>query len=143
MAEIITALEWSYAFIAVFVAAVVGMSMAIVHFRERRRVVMGTDRGYIYFLTRQGGEFDDPPAPIKIGMTHRDPENDRLPEIETMSPYPLQVLFSYSTQNPKLAEKLVHKQLAPYRMHGEWFEREPTLAFIDHLQEVMKQEGAA
>lgn len=87
--------------------------------------------GWVYFL--------GPPAategPIKIGCTSRDPTADRLPEIRTMSPYPLRIVWKFWTPDRFKSERLCHEELAAYRLHGEWFDRDVALALIEHLKE--------
>jgi hypothetical protein len=87
-------------------------------------------RGWLYFVTPQGIE----DAPIKIGMCHRDPTEERLPELRTMSPYPLRILYKLPVSDRYEYEAKVHHILAEHRRHGEWFDRDATLAFIDHLK---------
>lgn len=86
--------------------------------------------GWVYFLS--------PPAetegPIKVGSTSRDPVQDRMPEIRTMSPYPLKIIWKFHTPDRFKSERLVHEELAAFRQHGEWFDRDATLALIDHLK---------
>lgn len=128
--------QWAVAYLTLWTVIIVAIWRGWqVH--HRKKYGLGPpDVGWIYFITPiKADEDDDPPTPIKIGRTNRDPEKDRLPEIETMSPFPLKLIWSFKTYRPELAERQIHKHLRPFRMHGEWFEREPTLAFIDHLKE--------
>jgi hypothetical protein len=91
--------------------------------------------GWVYFLSPVDGAEDDPPAPIKVGMTHRDPAVYRLPEIETMSPKPLELIGTVATNTPELLERTIHAELAPFRRHGEWFDRDAVLAWLDDYKE--------
>lgn len=90
--------------------------------------------GWVYFITPTVSD-DERPAPIKIGMTRRDPAQDRIPEIFTMSPEPLMLLYSFYADLPEKREAEIHRDLAMFRLHGEWFERYPTLMYIDKLKE--------
>lgn len=90
--------------------------------------------GWVYFLSPVNGDEADPPSPIKIGLTHRDPVVDRLPEIETMSPERLALIYSYRTDTPQLDEARIHQELGFCRLHGEWFQRYPVLMYIDELK---------
>lgn len=90
----------------------------------------GQSEGWVYFVTAPGND----EAPVKIGYTHRDPTADRLPELRTMSPFPLRIIFKFKAPDVRIAEKAVHRQLDAHRLHGEWFDRDATLAFIDHLK---------
>lgn len=107
----------------------VGLAFAFKEiFLQRATVRKG---GWIYFLSTTGQDLD---APIKIGMTHRDPTSDRLPEIRTMSPFPLRIIHKYWTRDPEGEEARIHQELRAFRKHGEWFDRDATLMFIDHLK---------
>lgn len=121
--------------IQVWAAIVAGCFMlgAYLSWREHRRDASNhrTQPGWVYFLTPEGGAVSDPPAPIKIGMTHRDPYEERLPEIETMSPKPLEILLVVQASDPAQLERAIHKELAGSRLHGEWFDRQAVLAFLD------------
>ena len=104
---------------------------------RQRAILGGTARvvstpGWVYFLSSVGGDEEDPPAPIKIGMTHRDPATYRLPEIETMSPKPLEILATIKAKQPELLERTIHQELIAFRHHGEWYDRDATLAWLDN-----------
>lgn len=106
---------------------------------ENDRTIAGTATGgetpgWVYFLSTIGGNVQDPPAPIKIGFTLRDPF-ERLPEIETMSPGLLEVLDAIYCPVPRALEKLAHQQLEPFRHHGEWYDRDAALAWLDAFRE--------
>lgn len=91
-----------------------------------------TQVGWVYFISPIGGAVQEPPAPIKIGMTWRDPYNERLPELETGSAQQLEVLHAEQSHSPAELEKVFHRALEAFRVRGEWFDRDATLAFIDH-----------
>lgn len=93
----------------------------------------GPGGGWVYFLSAVSSD-EERPSPIKIGMTRRDPATERLPEIATMSPEPLRVLYSFFTERPEAEELRIHTELKKFRQHGEWFERYPTLMYIDSLK---------
>lgn len=73
-------------------------------------------------------------GPIKVGFTRKEPTAERLPELQTLSPYPLRVMHSFRAVNARMAEAEIHDQLARYREHGEWFDREAALSYISHLK---------
>ncbi|MER6736544.1 GIY-YIG nuclease family protein [Streptomyces puniciscabiei] len=59
------------------------------------------------------------PAPVKIGKTSN--IGNRLRQLQTASPFPLQVWWSRETTDPELEAKL-HRHFADKRMSGEWFQ---------------------
>ncbi|WP_432038687.1 GIY-YIG nuclease family protein [Streptomyces cucumeris] len=63
----------------------------------------------------------DQPAPVKIGKTRN--VRKRLGQLQTASPFPLQVWWSRETNDPDLETKL-HRYFADKRMSGEWFQFE-------------------
>lgn len=87
----------------------------------------GKDAGWVYFIGGSQG-------PIKVGFTRKEPTAERLPELQTLSPYPLRVMHSFRAVNARMAEAEIHDQLARYREHGEWFDREAALSYISHLK---------
>lgn len=89
----------------------------------------GNTAGWVYFIASDQDE-----APIKIGMTQRDPRRGRLPELETMSPYPLRLIHALRTSNAARSEREIHEALKDYRLHGEWFDRDAVMMYIDHLK---------
>jgi hypothetical protein len=90
--------------------------------------------GWVYFLS-------GPNTAIKVGYTQRDPTVDRLPEIRTISPVPLRIIFKFRAPDVKAAEAAVHEQLKDHRLHGEWFDRDAALAYIDYLKGSDGQRG--
>lgn len=103
-----------------------------IHYTERApRMLVAT--GWIYFISAKGGSHDEPPAPIKVGFTHRNPM-ERLPEIERMSPDRLELIWCFKADYPEQAERAIHKELDYAHDHGEWYERDATLAFISFLR---------
>lgn len=87
----------------------------------------GDQSGWVYFATGAEG-------PVKIGCTERQPCHDRLPELRTMSPIPLRIIYKVAVPDRYAAEAKMHDDLAAYRQHGEWFDRDATLYYIDHLK---------
>ncbi len=71
--------------------------------------------GSVYFIT----DVLDA-GPVKIGFTSGSVK-DRLAALQTGSPVPLKVAASLMA--PDYAERRIHRALAEYRLHGEWFER--------------------
>jgi len=86
--------------------------------------------GWLYFI---GGS--QPDSPIKIGMSKNDPTAGRMPELQTLSPFPLKVMYKVEVADRYQAERDVHQHLEEFRLHGEWFERDAVLHFIDYLKE--------
>jgi hypothetical protein len=52
-----------------------------------------------------------------------------------MSPIPLKLLFKMYVHDRWEAEQRAHDALSEYRTHGEWFERDAALSYMDHLKE--------
>lgn len=113
-------------------AAALGVVIFISEQQNRATFTQILTEGWIYFISAIGGDEDEPPALVKIGYSHRDPKLYRLPEIETMSPQKLEVLYSFHTSQPELVEHAIHTELASSRHHGEWFDRNAALAYIAH-----------
>lgn len=90
--------------------------------------------GWVYFLSPVNGAEAEPPAPIKIGLTHRDPTRERLPEIETMSPTRLELIAVIPTYTPELLEKAIHQELKAFKHHGEWYDRDAVEAYLSNLR---------
>lgn len=70
-------------------------------------------------------------GPIKIGIS--DSPSERLSQLQTASPYKLQILECYDQKSQ--LEKKIHKHLARYQMHGEWFREEALSVFHDIIEE--------
>jgi len=109
--------------VLVVLAFLVGIAQAC--FRPRR--VVGRS-GWLYFIS------NGPGTPVKVGLSKHDPSGDRLSALQTMSPTPLRVLFKLQVADRYKAEAMVHEHLDAHRLHGEWFDRDVTLAFIEHLK---------
>lgn len=63
-------------------------------------------------------------GPVKIGFTQQ-PIKDRLVCIQNGSPVKLHVLATLPAHRQR--ERVYHRLFAPYRLHGEWFERHPDI----------------
>lgn len=73
---------------------------------------------WIYFIST-----DEVPAyPIKIGLSFTGVEK-RLRELQTGCPYPLTVLAT--VEGTPSYEWILHRELHPHRLNGEWFKRCP------------------
>lgn len=87
----------------------------------RRRV--GCEQGIIYWIGAWIG-------PIKIGITYQGvPE--RLATLQTGSPFELKVYGTVA--GDYTLERTLHKQLAGFCHHGEWFERQKALDALKRL----------
>jgi hypothetical protein len=111
--------------------ALVGLVIA---YAERPRPVgvaeAAPDRsGWIYFVGEPEGE-----SPIKVGMSSKEPSLSRFTELTTMSPVPLKIFFKAPVSDRYATEAALHRELGPYRSHGEWFDRDAALAWADHLR---------
>lgn len=116
--------------LAALVGAVIAAVRAIIQ-HERADIWEEADpSGWVYFVQAVG----QPDSPVKVGMTYRDPTEDRLPELRTMSPYPLRIIYKFHTEDRHQYEAKLHRILKPHRRHGEWYDRDATLALIDHLK---------
>jgi excisionase family DNA binding protein len=82
----------------------------------------------VYFIQAVDG------GPIKIGYA-ANPEN-RLAEIQRMSPTPLQILTVI--EGGRIHESQVHRHFAHLRKYGEWFE--PTGDLLTFIQNPYKVE---
>lgn len=107
------------------------------YLRERRPVratVVGEpqeDRsGWVYFIT--AAKRHD--TPVKVGMSKYEPSAGRLPDLKTMSPFPLRVIHKVKCVDRYATEAAVHEHLKDHRLHGEWFDRDATMMYIAHLK---------
>lgn len=112
----------------IFLLLPVAAGVLIWHSERRQPIQDGKD-GWIYFIAGEDG-------PVKVGMSAYEPTRQRLPELSTMSPVPLRVVFKAQVPDRFEVERALHAELAPYREHGEWFDRDAALAYADHLREV-------
>ena len=119
------------------VSVITGAGVALYHItlalKDLNREEIPDRSGWIYFIgMKTPPENDD--GPIKVGMSARNPGKERLPELRTMSPYPLRIIYKFYTEDRFEYERKIHKILEPQRQHGEWFDRDATLALIDELR---------
>ena len=108
----------------VLLAFIGGVVQAVVS-PKRKTVGRG---GWLYFIS------NGPETPVKVGLSKYDPTKQRLGELQTMSPTPLRVIYKLPVRDRFAAETMVHAHLAPYRKNGAWFDRDATLAFIEHMK---------
>jgi hypothetical protein len=81
--------------------------------------------GTVYFIGNANS------GPVKIGFTsHSDPKH-RLSQLQTASPDTLKVLGEIG--GTIKVERRIHSFLLFHNVRGEWFEREPALALLNHL----------
>lgn len=87
--------------------------------------------GWIYFV-RAGKS-----PRIKVGFTRKSVQT-RLSHLQVGTPDLLAIEHSFQVTEPDVLEVLVHKDLARFRVRGEWFElnREDLLAYIEAFEEV-------
>jgi len=78
-------------------------------------------RGYVYFITTLSAK-----GPIKIGSAAI-PEK-RLSQLMKWSPYPLQIMGF--VRGDYRDEYFLHRCLAPYHSHGEWFHNTPEVLHL-------------
>jgi hypothetical protein len=109
----------------VFASTALAMFAVVLTRRDHRSQ---TRAGWVYFIG------NGPDTPIKVGMTRTDPSKSRLTELRTMSPVPLRIYYTFFAKDRFAAEAKVHEHLADYRVRGEWFDRDATLALIDHMK---------
>jgi hypothetical protein len=76
---------------------------------------------------------------VKIGIA-RDVAS-RLSGLQTSSPFPLTLLKTWTSENPKFAERQLHNKFSEYRCSGEWFKLPPEtleeLLRTDDLQNLL------
>lgn len=91
-----------------------------------------TGVGLVYFIS-------DDESPVKVGWTTTLAR--RLSEFQTAHWVELRVLGTISATAE--AETHCHRELAAYRVRGEWFEREPALALLARLSRGTLDDGAS
>jgi hypothetical protein len=84
--------------------------------------------GWIYFISNGEG------TPVKVGMSRYDPDEERLPDLQTGSPTMLHVLYKFQVSDRQRSERTIHQHLVQHKVHGEWYDRDATLAFISYLK---------
>lgn len=115
-----------FALVVVSCAILLGLVLGTREALERAAVP--DPSGWVYFVCGEDG-------PVKVGMSSYEPTRQRLPELSTMSPVPLTVYYSARVDDRHVAERALHNELAPYKEHGEWYDRDAALSFADHLKE--------
>ena len=71
--------------------------------------------GCIYFVKHKGLD------PIKIGMSNYNNPFHRIGDMETASPFGIELLGFVKTDNPLKLEKKYHSKFSSSRIKGEWF----------------------
>ena len=117
------------AFAMIVIVALAGVQVLLTSRRKQPSAPQGQE-GWVYFVTAP--EQDD--APVMVGSTHRDLRKERA-ELEESSPFPLKVVYKFRASNCLRTEEHIHELFKEYRLHGEWFDRDVTMAFIDDLKE--------
>jgi hypothetical protein len=112
-------------FIFLILVALAGLVWT--HYQHQQPLGEQDRSGWLYFIAAAAG-------PVKVGMSSHEPTAQRLPELQTMSPIPLKLLFKMYVHDRWEAEQRAHDALSEYRTHGEWFERDAALSYMDHLK---------
>lgn len=86
---------------------------------SRDRLAGDSPERYVYFLAPIEAD-----SPVKIGTSHA--PDWRVRELSNNSPTPLRLLGVLP--GTKDLERLIHKQFAKDRLHGEWFCASPELS---------------
>jgi Meiotically up-regulated gene 113 len=68
--------------------------------------------GYVYLVRAESGEH-------KIGRTKD--VGARVRNFMTLAPFKFTLIHSFSADDCRMAERLLHKQFSPKRIKGEWF----------------------
>jgi hypothetical protein len=82
--------------------------------------------GVIYFL------LDAAAAAVKIGFTNRRHHKNRVKEVATGNPHPLELLGTIP--GTRGYERQLHAEWSHLRMHGEWFRAAPELTAWIHAE---------
>jgi hypothetical protein len=83
----------------------------------------------VYFISAAA----KPRHPIKIGFSSTRSVRNRLAQIQTGYPYPLEILLVI--EGTRDLEQEMHRALRAYRLRGEWFKRgKPLLDFIRTME---------
>ena len=75
----------------------------------------GTQPGYVYLISCQGR--------YKIGITRA--LHSRVQTLAGQSPYPVEVVHTVRSDDPKALEAALHESFRNQRRHGEWFDLAP------------------
>lgn len=82
--------------------------------------------GWIYFAAADEG-------PVRIGSHEKEPTKQRCRELSD-SPVKLRIFFKFETPNVFIDERKIKYVLRDDHDHGDWYERDATLAYISHLR---------
>lgn len=99
--------------------------------------------GFIYLIAHvdEDGSFL---PPVKVGVTSN--LKSRLSTIQTAAPAKIELAFDFGIPDRAYAEKLereLHKVLANWRVHGEWFDINPLHALLQITQHLDKHLAAS
>lgn len=72
-----------------------------------------TEEGYVYLAKMDTGHH-------KIGYSVKPFE--RIKHFDTQMPVSVELAYKFPTDNPVMAEKMLHRRYDEYRVNGEWFE---------------------
>lgn len=84
--------------------------------------------GYVYLMLAVGS------PRYKIGVSVNPPQ--RLQRLNAgQSPYPLELVYCFSTDDMRRDELMLHEAFKPYRVHGEWYALPPSaVALIKRIK---------
>lgn len=108
---------WSYSKVGRFIARQGEWAKAPTDRRPKPLPKAGPRDGFVYFVGADDG-------PIKIGFSV-DPEA-RLAALQTGSAFRLRILLLLEATSAM--ERDIHESMDPWRVHGEWFERDAVAA---------------
>lgn len=84
---------------------------------SRKMKINNATNHIVYFIQQDGGDMF-----IKIGKTNN--INRRLTELQTGSPYKLNIIvkiFAENNSHANAIEKMLHERLGKFKSTGEWF----------------------
>lgn len=81
--------------------------------REKKNRPKPITPGFVYVITSEQGRY-------KIGRTVS--MSSRMANLNTVSPYNLQLICTFKCADPKQLEEKLHLKFAPSRKRGEWFD---------------------
>lgn len=87
------------------------------------------NRGWVYFVTARG----DTESPVLIGRSVEDPKKGLLPDLSGSSPVVLTLVHSFPCSDAVLVEKALNEELAEYRVHDSWFDRDAALSLLTEI----------
>ncbi len=74
--------------------------------------------GYVYFLSANHYSYC---GYFKVGITRLDKYKKRIQQIQSCSPFDINVECVYSHSDPECLEAMVLDKFKEYRIRGEWF----------------------